>query len=57
MVSSLFEKDNNFTLDYFQIADKEKLKEIHLDQTVDRARGFIAAYLGKIRLIDNLDMS
>ena len=57
MVSSLFEKDNNFTLDYFQIADKEKLKEIHLDETVDQARGFIAAYLGKIRLIDNLDMS
>ena len=33
------------------------LKEVDLKEPVDLGRGFIAAHLGKIRLIDNLDMS
>lgn len=57
MVAGLFEKHHELTLDYFKIADPKTLIEIHLEETVDRGRGFIAAYLGKIRLIDNLDMS
>lgn len=57
MVAGLFEKHHELTLDYFKIADPKTLIEIHLEETVDRGRGFIAAHLGKIRLIDNLDMS
>ncbi|MGB2136886.1 MAG: pantoate--beta-alanine ligase [Flavobacteriaceae bacterium] len=57
MVAGLFEKHHELTLDYFKIADPKTLKEFHLEEPVDRGRGFIAAYLGKIRLIDNLDMS
>lgn len=56
-INSFFESQDKITLDYFMIVDPNTLKEIHLDQPVDRGRGFIAAYLGKIRLIDNLDMS
>lgn len=56
-VNAFFEKQDEITLDYFMITDPNTLKEIHLKQPVDQGRGFIAAYLGKIRLIDNLDMS
>lgn len=56
-VNAFFEKQDEITLDYFMITDPNTLKEKHLDQPVDKGRGFIAAYLGKIRLIDNLDMS
>ena len=56
-VSAFFEKQDEITLDYFMITDPNTLKEIHLERPVDQGRGFIAAYLGKIRLIDNLDMS
>mgnify|MGYP001478127078 FL=1 len=57
MVGGFFENHNELTLDYFRIADPKTLKEIHLERPVDQGHGFIAAYLGKIRLIDNLDMS
>ncbi|NCF31535.1 MAG: pantoate--beta-alanine ligase [Bacteroidetes bacterium] len=56
-VNAFFEKQDEITLDYFMITGPNTLKEIHLEQPVDQGRGFIAAYLGKIRLIDNLDMS
>lgn len=56
-VNAFFEKQDEITLDYFMITDPNTLKEIHLERPVDQGRGFIAAYLGKIRLIDNLDMS
>ena len=56
-INAFFEKQDKITLDYFIIADPITLKEIHLEQPFDQGRGFIAAYLGKIRLIDNLDMS
>ena len=56
-VVDFFEKYDQLTLDYFTIADSKTLKEVDLKEPVDLGRGFIAAYLGKIRLIDNLDMS
>jgi pantoate--beta-alanine ligase len=56
-INAFFEKQDKITLDYFIIADPITLKEIHLEQPFEKGRGFIAAYLGKIRLIDNLDMS
>ena len=52
-----FEKYDELNLDYFTIAHPKTLKEVDLKEPVDLGRGFIAAHLGKIRLIDNLDMS
>lgn len=57
MVAAFFKKYNELTLDYFMITDPNTLQEINSDKPVDQGRGFIAAYIGKIRLIDNLDMS
>ena len=57
MVNDFFEKKDELALDYFRITDPKTLKEIRLEDPVDQGRGFIAARLGKIRLIDNLDMS
>lgn len=57
MVIDFFENQSELKLDYFKITDPETLKEIDSEKFSHRGRGFIAAYLGKIRLIDNLDMS
>ena len=57
MVIDFFENQSELKLDYFKITDPETLKEIDLEKFSHQGRGFIAAYLGKIRLIDNLDMS
>lgn len=56
-VAAFFDKYDTVVLDYFKITDPNTLKEIPLDQPVSKGRGFIAVHLGKIRLIDNLDMS
>ena len=57
MIVDFFENHSELKLDYFKITDPETLKEIDLEKFSHRGRGFIAAYIGKIRLIDNLDMS
>jgi pantoate--beta-alanine ligase len=56
-VTTFFDEYDAMTLDYFKIVDPNTLKEIPLEQAVSNGRGFIAVHLGKIRLIDNLDMS
>ena len=56
-VAAFFDKYDTMALDYFKITDPNTLKEIPLDQPASKGRGFIAVHLGKIRLIDNLDMS
>ena len=56
MVVDFFEKYDELDLEYFTIADPKTLKEVDLKKTVDSGRGFIAVHLGKIRLIDNLDI-
>ena len=57
MVIDFFENQSELKLDYFKITDPETLEEIDLEKFSHQGRGFIAAYFGKIRLIDNLDMS
>ena len=57
MVADWFDNYDDLALDYFQITDPKNLKEISFDVPITKGRGFIAAHLGKIRLIDNLDMS
>lgn len=53
-IKELFLEDNDFQLEYFEVVDSESLKK--LDQKPDNGKVIlcIAAYLGEIRLIDNM---
>jgi pantoate--beta-alanine ligase len=57
LVADQFEATSDLRLDYFSIANPETLQELPPEEPIGRGRAFIAAFLGKIRLIDNLDMS
>ena len=57
LISNFFEKNEGIALDYFMVANPKTLKEFDLGQPIDKGRSFVAATLGKIRLIDNLDIS
>jgi len=53
-VSKQFEQNELFELEYFTIADEETLETAKEINPNKEYRGFIAAYAGKIRLIDNI---
>jgi pantoate--beta-alanine ligase len=55
-VNQLFSQAQEWTLDYFCICDEITLREIDNKKT-ENVRGFIAAQVGEIRLIDNLSFS
>ncbi|RPG68829.1 MAG: pantoate--beta-alanine ligase [Flavobacteriaceae bacterium TMED120] len=55
-VNQLFSQAQEWTLDYFCIYDEITLREIDNKKT-ENVRGFIAAQVGEIRLIDNLSFS
>lgn len=55
-VNQLFSQVQEWTLDYFCICDEITLREIDNKKT-ENVRGFIAAQVGEIRLIDNLSFS
>jgi len=57
LISNFFEKNDGIVLDYFMVANPKTLKEFDLGKPIDKGRSFVAATLGKIRLIDNLDIS
>jgi len=53
-VQNKFADTPGFRLEYFEIANEKELQPVFkLDKTLD-ARGFIAAWLGNVRLIDNM---
>lgn len=56
-ISSIIESDfkqNHFELEYFEISDHITL--LPLSKPTVKSRAFIAAYLGKVRLIDNMEL-
>lgn len=53
-VENQFKKHPVLELEYFEIADEKTLKPISKEQKDGKYRGFIAAFAGKIRLIDNI---
>jgi len=55
-VNQLFSQAQEWTLDYFCICDEITLRQIDNKKT-ENVRGFIAAQVGEIRLIDNLSFS
>jgi len=49
-----FKEEPAFTLEYFEIADDKTLQNVTQWDSQRGTIGFIAAYLGKVRLIDNI---
>jgi len=56
-INAFFEEHSQLELDYFVIANSKTLLEISDQDKVREGRAFIAVRLGKIRLIDNLDLA
>jgi len=54
MVINLFEANENFRLEYFEIADDKNLQPVTSWGNGDGIMGFVALQLGKVRLIDNI---
>ncbi len=53
-VAGEFDKKSAFKLDYFEIADDMYLQPVQSWNPGKGTMGFIAVYLGKVRLIDNI---
>jgi pantoate--beta-alanine ligase len=53
IVKGEFQKEE-IELEYFEISDPETLQPV--DKPIPKSRGFIAAYVGNVRLIDNLEL-
>ena len=56
-INVFFVEHSQLELDYFVIANSKTLLEISDQDKVREGRAFIAVRLGKIRLIDNLDLA
>lgn len=52
-----FDKNEDFTLEYFEIADEETLKQAHTKLNNKKYRAFIAVYADNVRLIDNIALN
>jgi pantoate--beta-alanine ligase len=52
-----FNGNDNFKLEYFQIADNIELQPVVNKKKSDNARLLVAAWLGNVRLIDNVDIN
>ncbi|MBL7868423.1 MAG: pantoate--beta-alanine ligase [Flavobacterium lindanitolerans] len=56
-VESVFEKNPEFRLEYFQIADEKQLLPIGKKDNAKKYRAFIAVFINSIRLIDNISLN
>ncbi len=52
-----FKKDSAFKLDYFTIAREDTLESVTQIENGTRYRAFVAAFLGSVRLIDNMALN
>ena len=57
LVEQTFNKNPFLELEYFEIADSESLKTAHKKEVGVKYRGFIAAFIGGVRLIDNIALN
>lgn len=48
--------EGNLKVEYFEIADENSLESLDNWEESKRPRAFVAAYLGKVRLIDNMSL-
>lgn len=56
-VKRAFESNPAFVLEYIEIADAATLRPLRKKQKHKKYRAFIAAYLGSVRLIDNIALN
>jgi pantoate--beta-alanine ligase len=56
-IENEFKKHTEFELEYFEIADEETLLPVETRDTNKKYRGFIAVFIEKIRLIDNISLN
>jgi pantoate--beta-alanine ligase len=56
-VEHVFENQNNFKLDYFEIADEATLLPCEEKTDAKKYRAFIAVYVNNIRLIDTISLN
>lgn len=56
-VHTSFEKNKDFTLEYFEIADEETLLSCKRKNKNKKYRAFIAVFVNKIRLIDTISLN
>ncbi|RKS26564.1 pantoate--beta-alanine ligase [Flavobacterium endophyticum] len=56
-VESVFKKNPEFKLEYFQIADEDQLLPIQEKNNSKKYRAFIAVFINSIRLIDNISLN
>ena len=56
-VETVFENQNNFKLDYFEIADEATLLPCEEKTDTKKYRAFIAVYVNNIRLIDTISLN
>ena len=54
MVINMFEANEDFRLEYFEIADDKNLKAVTSWGNGEGILGFVALQLGNVRLIDNV---
>ncbi len=54
---SIFEKNPEFKLEYFQIADEDELLPATKKENDKKYRAFIAVFINSIRLIDNISLN
>ncbi|NHN27166.1 pantoate--beta-alanine ligase [Flavobacterium jejuense] len=57
IVEETFKKENEFTLEYFEIAEEETLTICKRKNKKKKYRGFIAVFIDNIRLIDTIVMN
>jgi pantoate--beta-alanine ligase len=57
LVKTEFEKHPEFELEYFEIADEATLLSVDTKVPTQKYRGFIAVFIDKIRLIDNISLN
>lgn len=56
-ISRAYAEDPDFELDYFEIAHAESLLPVKRPKGNEKYRAFVAAYLGEVRLIDNIALN
>lgn len=56
-VKNEFEKNKNFTLEYFEIADEETLSTCNRKDKNKKYRAFIAVFINNVRLIDTISLN
>jgi pantoate--beta-alanine ligase len=57
IVKNEIESCEEMTLDYVEIVNPETLKSVEKSDVLEKAHILIAAYLGNVRLIDNLPLN